>query len=59
MPQQCVELALQNDWFVEVHGWEGSMSQLYYDIAVRYPDTMRVCLLDDHAKDLIVPSFAK
>ena len=54
---QCVELALQNDWFVELWSWRRNLSAAVEELRVRYRDTLSVRVLDEVAFELIVPSF--
>ena len=53
---QCAEVALQNDWIVEIWSWKKCLSQRYLDLQSRYPDFLKIFSLDDFALELVVPS---
>ena len=52
-----MQVALLNDWIVEVWSWKRSLSRRFAELQTRYPDFLKLFYLDDHALELIVPSF--
>ena len=43
---QCIDEALKNDWYVELHSWRRSTNQVYARYAEQYPEQFAIRYLD-------------